>query len=152
MDTIVAEPGRLSSGLVELIGERAHRRRRAWSEDEKKRIVEETLQPGASVSTVARRHDINANLLFTWRRRIGGGIAASDAVTLVPAVITTAGSSSPRQPRGQGHDAIDDRSAVPPPAMLGRMEIVLMGGARIIVDKNVNAAALARVIGVLERQ
>jgi transposase len=115
--------------------------------------VEETLQPGASVSTVARRHDINANLLFTWRRRIGGGIAAGDAVTLVPAVITTAGSSPPRQPRGQGHDdAIDDRSAVPPPAMLGRMEIVLMGGARIIVDKNVNAAALARVIGVLERQ
>ena len=74
MDTIVAEPGRLSSGLVELIGERVRRRRRAWSEDEKKRIVEETLQPGASVSTVARRHDINANLLFTWRRADGSAI------------------------------------------------------------------------------
>jgi transposase len=149
MDTIVAERGRLSSGSIELDGEGVRRRRRSWSADAKKRIVEETLQPGASVSTVARRHDINANLLFTWRRQIGGGLAARDAVTLVPAVITTAGASSARQPRGQGHaDGID---RVPPRAMLGRMEIVLVGGARIIVDENVDAAALARVIGVLER-
>jgi hypothetical protein len=68
---------------------------------------------------------------------------------LVSAVITTAGASSARRPRGQGHDDVIDR--VPPRAMLGRMEIVLVGGARIIVDKNVDAAALARVIGVLEQ-
>ena len=43
------------------------RRRRLWSEEEKRRIVAETLQPGASVSVVARRHDVNANMLFTWR-------------------------------------------------------------------------------------
>src|SRR5258708_36049743 len=32
-------------------------------------MVAETLEPGASVSVVARRHDVNANLVFTWRRQ-----------------------------------------------------------------------------------
>jgi transposase-like protein len=41
--------------------------RRSWSAEEKRRIVEESSRPGASVSVsvVARRHDLNANLLFT---------------------------------------------------------------------------------------
>ena len=43
------------------------RRRRIWSDEEKRRIVAETFKP-ASVSIVARRHDLNANQLFTWRR------------------------------------------------------------------------------------
>jgi len=36
------------------------RRRQLWSEDEKRRIVAEAAEPGASVSVVARRHDVNA--------------------------------------------------------------------------------------------
>ena len=36
--------------------------------EEKQRIVEETLQPGASVARVARTHGVNANQLFGWRR------------------------------------------------------------------------------------
>ena len=44
-------------------------RRRRWSVEEKLRIVEETYQPGQSVSLVARRHGIAANQLFTWRRK-----------------------------------------------------------------------------------
>src|SRR4051794_39240388 len=49
--------------------------RRRWPEAVKRRIVAETLGPGASVSLVARRHDVNANQLFTWCRkyRDGGG-------------------------------------------------------------------------------
>jgi transposase len=35
---------------------------------ERRAIVEETLSPGASVSRVARRHDVNANQLFYWRK------------------------------------------------------------------------------------
>jgi transposase len=44
------------------------RSRRRISKQEKRRIVDETLKPGASVSVVARQHDINANQLFRWRR------------------------------------------------------------------------------------
>ena len=45
----------------------------------------------------------------------------------------------------------DDGVAQVPPAA-GRMEIVLAGGRRVIVDRAVDGSALARVIGVLERR
>ncbi len=51
-------------------GGRVRRRRRRWSEAEKRRIVAESDEPGVSVSLVARRHDVNANQVFTWRRWI----------------------------------------------------------------------------------
>ena len=35
----------------------------------KRQLVEQTYEPGASVSLVARRNDINTNLLFRWRRQ-----------------------------------------------------------------------------------
>jgi len=41
--------------------------RRQFSADLKRRYVSETYAAGTSVSVVARRHDINANLLFRWR-------------------------------------------------------------------------------------
>ena len=50
---------------VEVIG--AERRRR-WTAAEKLAIVRETHEPGASVSLVARRHGVNANQLFAWRK------------------------------------------------------------------------------------
>jgi transposase len=43
-------------------------RRRFRTVEEKRRIVEEALEPGASVSRVARTHGMNANQLFSWRR------------------------------------------------------------------------------------
>ena len=46
----------------------ARRTRRFWSEDEKRRMVAQTYVPGVSVSQVGRRYDINANLIFKWRR------------------------------------------------------------------------------------
>ena len=47
------------------------RRRRFWSADEKRRMIAESVAPGASVSKVAQRYGVNANLLFTWRRQAG---------------------------------------------------------------------------------
>src|SRR5712675_106769 len=116
----------------------AGRRRRLWSDDEKRQIVAETFAPDASVSIVARRHDLNANMLFTWRRQIGAGalLPAGDAVTFVPAAITA-----------------EAAPAVSPAASIeGRMEIVLADGDRIIAGKDVDAAALARVVKVLSRR
>jgi transposase len=43
--------------------------------------VEETLLPGASVSRVARRHDVNANQVFYWRKRYREGQLGSSADT-----------------------------------------------------------------------
>jgi transposase len=60
---------------VELITGTARRRR--WTTEEKLRIVEESLQPGMTVSYAARRHGVAPNLLFRWRKlmREGGGEA-----------------------------------------------------------------------------
>lgn len=44
------------------------RRRRKWSDDEKRRIVAQTRVPGVSVPQVAHRYDVNANLIFKWVR------------------------------------------------------------------------------------
>ena len=46
-------------------------RRRRWSEDEKLRIVLESLQEPRQASATARRHGISPSLLFTWRRAFG---------------------------------------------------------------------------------
>jgi transposase len=48
----------------ELVGGRAERSRRWRTVEEKRRIVEETLAPGASVSQVARLHGVKANQVF----------------------------------------------------------------------------------------
>lgn len=48
-------------------------RRRNWSVDEKRQMIEETYHVGASVSQVARKYGINPSQLFYWRRRMEQG-------------------------------------------------------------------------------
>jgi hypothetical protein len=48
-------------------------RRRRWTASEKVRIVEETFEPGMTVSLVARRHGVAPNQFFTWRRLVAQG-------------------------------------------------------------------------------
>lgn len=59
-------------------------RRRRWSIEEKRSIIQETYLPGMSVSLVARKYDINPCQLFTWRRLMEEGaiegIRAEEAV------------------------------------------------------------------------
>lgn len=117
----------------------AGRRRRLRSADEKRRIVAETYDRGASVSEVARRHDLNTNLLFTWRRVMGpvASASADEPTRFVPAVIGT---------------EVEVASAPMPTPPAGTMEIVLVDGARVVVDRTVDGAALARVIEALSRR
>src|SRR5262249_44078275 len=62
-------------------------RRRRWTASEKVRIVEETFEPGMTVSLVARRHGVAPNQLFTWRRLVAQGAlpAAGSGEEVVPA-------------------------------------------------------------------
>ena len=48
-------------------------RRRRWSAEEKRAIVEEAEQPGMSISAAARKYDINPNQRFNWRRLMRQG-------------------------------------------------------------------------------
>src|SRR5438046_835140 len=62
-------------------------RRRRWTAAEKVRMVEETFEPGMTVSLVARRHGVAPNQLFTWRRLVveGALTAAGSGEQVVPA-------------------------------------------------------------------
>ena len=127
------------------------RRRRHWTDEDKARIVAECETPGSSVSLVARRHDLNTNLLFSWRRQLRDRQRGAGEVSFVPAVI------APQEPAG---DRPAEISREPQPSLASsspsrppcRIEIVLDNSRRIIVDEDVSTAALARVIGVLERR
>ena len=113
------------------------RRRRFWSAEEKRRMVAESFMPGASVSKVAQRHGVNANLLFTWRRQEARSAASGEAEALKLLPVTVADEGPP---------------AAAIAAAGGRMEIVLIGGERIVVGADVDATALARVVGALSQR
>ena len=120
-------------------------RRRRWSREDKARVIEETLAPGAKVSEVARRHGISASLVFTWRRQsrashVPAAVAPRFAAVQISEAPTEAAVSTPsEQPRAAG-------------GRNGVIEISLGGGRRVRVDASVDAAALARVLDVLERR
>jgi transposase len=73
--------------------------RRRWSADDRARILEETLAPGAVVSAVARRHGLTPQQLFTWRREARKrGEADAKALAFVPAVVAPE-PATPQEPK-----------------------------------------------------
>src|SRR5215831_14846531 len=75
-------------------------KRRQYSEALKRQMVAETQVPGASVSIVARRHDVNSNQLFRWRRQLLPK-AVVESSAMVPVEIATDG-DRPRRPDRDG--------------------------------------------------
>jgi len=61
---------------------------RQYAIDLKRRIVEETFAPGASVSVVARRHDVNTNLVFAWREKYRQGTLVDKQALRFPSLIS----------------------------------------------------------------
>lgn len=62
------------AGVDPAVAESVQGPRRRRSKQERRRIVEETLAPGASVARVARAHGVNANQVFHWRRLYHQGL------------------------------------------------------------------------------
>ena len=125
---------------VEVLG--GVERRRRWSRDDKMRIIEETLAPGAVVTEIARRHGIATSLVFTWRRRARLATVASAGPRLVPVQVAAAESVR----------SIEAPAAIPARKRRGVIEIDLGDGKRVSVDENVDAEALGRVLDVLSRR
>jgi transposase len=110
------------------------RRRREWSEALKRQIIDETLEPGASVSVVARRHDVNANQLFKWRREMAPAqpAATDQRVTMLPVAIMP----EPSEPRPRARRS-------------GTIEITFASGARVCVRGEVSPETLRQVVELL---
>lgn len=120
-----------TSELVDTSSERlSGNRRRRWPEALKRQIVAETLEPGSSVSIVARRHDVNANQLFQWRRQLLAKSPASGGALLPVEIV-------PEQGRSRSAESG------------GSIEIEFDNGARLRVRGAVAPEMLRRVIDLL---
>ena len=130
-----ASDGVSTTGLVDTKGKPLSvGRRREWPEALKRQMVAETLEPGASVSIVARRHDVNTNQLFKWRRELlpKAVPAVVEASTMVAVEIVA---ERPRQRRRA------DRKGI--------IEIEFGSGARVSLRGEVVPAVLRQVIELL---
>jgi transposase len=114
------------SGRLEVVETGRWRR---WSEEAKRRIVEESSAPGASASAVARRHGLSPAHLFAWRR-LYKGAGEEAGPKFVPLFVSQTARA------GAGAD--------------GSMSIVLRNGRRIVVRGAFDDEALRRLVHVAE--
>lgn len=108
---------------------------------ERRSIVEETLQPGASVAIVARRHEVNANLVFTWRRLYQQGLLEPDAAITATRLLPVQVNASSAAPI---HDAAGRAKRG-----VGAITITLASGHRIELHAPVDVGSLAPVLDLL---
>lgn len=124
----------------ELVGGRVDGRRRWRTIEEKRRIVEKAMAPGASVAQVARQHGVNANQVFQWRRQYQAGdlaLPSGDGSKLLPVIVT---------------DSTEQHSAeLPIDSCRGSIHIEFPGRALVSIEAGVDPALAAAVIERLAR-
>jgi len=120
-----------TTGLVDTKQQAGATKRRKYPEALKRQMVAETEAPGASVSIVARHHDVNSNQLFRWRRQ------------LLPKAVVESGAMVPVEiaPDEGGRPRRMDREGV--------IEIAFGCGARVRLRGEVSSETLRQVIELL---
>ena len=131
----------MTSSRMELIT--SVERRRRWPRAEKERLVAASLEPGASVSEVARSAGLHVSQLFKWRKELCKRTDTSVA-GLMPVKIVR---SPPKQVEGPSTAAAGRRRKKD-----GIIEIELGSGYRVRVDCDVDVDALRRVLDALVRR
>src|ERR1700728_2351398 len=127
----------VGSVATDTLGRRIFRRRYR-SAQEKQQIVAEASAPGASLAEVARRHGVNANLVFAWRRLQERGLLVehkrgpAKKVKLLPVRLS-------EEPKSLS------------PTAVPYVEIELAGGTRVRSYGAVDASILERLINLLRR-
>jgi transposase len=118
------------------------RRRLRRTPEEKRRIVEATFVPGASIARVAREYGVNANQVFQWRYEYRKGTLGSRQQTqtrLMPVTVI----AEPNSARLSG--------VAPVTAPSGSIHIELPGRAVISVEAGVDPELVRTVLGSLLR-
>jgi len=122
------------------------RRRQFRSVEQKRQMVQETLAPGASVATIARRHGVNANQLFSWRRQYRRGVLelvnapASQESALIPIAVAPMDTLQERN--------IDTATAS---QSTGRIDIEFSGGRRVSVWGQADLETLGLILREFSR-
>jgi transposase len=139
----------MSYGSAEVLG-RVERRRR-FNVEQKLAVLTEATAPGANLSEVARRHGLLPAQVYKWRRLAELGVIGVPGASELPSFVAV--------------EIAQERPALPGPIAeakpaarrrrrrkAGLIEIELAGGRRVRVDRDVDAAALERVLDVLARR
>lgn len=127
------------------VGEGASGRRRYWTAEEKRRIVELTMSSSQSVASLARQHGVNANQVFYWRKlyhagQLGGERAvASPSLCLLPVSV---GNEEPAEAEASDTERDTHESAEPPLTM----NIEFPGGALVSLAGAVDAEIVRAVL------
>lgn len=131
-------------------------RRRRFSVEQKLAILTEATTPGASLSAVARRHGLLPAQVYKWRRLAELGVigvpGASELPSFVAVEITRDVLPLPAPVTENNPAAINDAPRRRRRKKAGLIEIELESGRRVRVDRDVDAAALGRVLDVLARR
>ena len=113
------------------------RKKRFWSDDEKRSICLQASTPGVSVAQVARRYAMNANLIFKWLKdpRFAPEVVEAGAE---PAFLPVEISPAVSQPEPVGPSVLGTPG--------GRIEIELAGGHRISAEGGFDPDMLVRLL------
>ena len=118
-------------------------RRRRWAASEKRRIVEESFAPGASVAEVARRHELHPNQLHGWRKEARSGslsTAPYPQACFAPVEIVTAYGVALPPPAEKPGAAVT--------SLL--IEVVLRNGRVVRLPEHIGARHAARLVDALD--
>ena len=122
--------------------------RRRWSEEAKRRLVAETLVPGATVHAVAQRHGVNTSQLFTWRKRFRAESGLPPAVPPAPAFAVVEVAPVPEAPAETGEAAPGSAAVMGG----GVIEIELPKGGRVRISGRVEPAVVTAALRALVRR
>jgi len=131
-------------------------RRRRFSVEQKLAVLSEAMAPGANLSAVARRHGLLPAQVYKWRRLAELGVigvpGASELPSFVAVEIAKDVRSLPAPVLQAKLASTDNAPRRRRRKKVGLIEIELESGRRVRVDRDVDAAALERVLDVLARR
>jgi transposase len=143
---------------------------RIWSIQDKRRVVEQALAPGASVAEVARRNGLNTNMVFRWRReyRMGRygpearepqgpnfipvGVIGDDGRIVRSAILDVKARPALTDPPLQIEGTV--AKPTPPPSLIERpaqrVDLELPNKTRLTFDPNIDEAVFRRLIAMVK--
>lgn len=121
-DSLPTTPNSDTEAQAQAVHAKPVQRRRRFSREEKRQIVQDALASGESFSLAARRHNLNANLLFKWRQQYERGLLDPQSPSPEFVSVTVASQATP--------ESLPESHRFP---KIGRMEIILANGHRLSI-------------------